>query len=293
MKTNEFILKFLFIVILSIILLAYTMYVLNNTNSDWEFYLKGSWALGVVIPNGAKLEDGTIVRWSEVKNITAIIKLPQIIETDGVIYIVLSAMTQSKTILQVAIGIEPNRTTWLTYAMIVTNISSGANYTWITERGPPSMNNNDLIIISIYLSLHQNKYIWSYKIHDITTNVSYIGLLINDNSQAFMDGEQEVIALESYTKNEHIFMSMGNITLYALFLNNKRVVGGWYFYDGWDWTKHPLFVIGSIQVPNYISISSDNNTIYWRYNPVTWGTPTITTTKTTDVYTNPNKMNDS
>ncbi|MGB9729452.1 MAG: hypothetical protein ACPL1B_06215 [Thermoprotei archaeon] len=279
MRTNKLVFKFLFVMILSIILLVYTIYILNYTNSNWGFYLKGSWALGVVIPNGAKLEDGMIVKWSEVKNITAVIKLPQITETDGTIFIVLSAMTLSKTILQVAIGIEPNHTTWSTYAMIVTNISSGTNYTWITECGPPSMNNNDLIIISIYLSSYQNETLWSYKIHDITTNKSHIGSLVNDNSQAFMDGEQEVIALESYTKNEHVFMNMGNITLYALFLNSKKVISGWYFYDGWDWTKHPLFVIGSVQVPNYISINSNNNIIYWKYNPVTWNTPTITNTR--------------
>lgn len=272
---NKFAFKFLFVMILAIILLAYSLYTINQKNSDWGVYLKGSWALGIVIPNGAKMGDGTVVRWSEVRNITAVVQLPQIIKTDGMIYIVLSAMTLSKTVLQVAVGIEPNRTTWLTYAMIVTNISSGANYTWVADGKPPFMRCNDLIIISIYLSLYQNEYIWSYKVHDVTTNESYTGFLINDNSEAFMDGDQEIIAFESYTKNENVFMNMGNITLYALFLNSKKVVGGWYFYDGWDWTKRPLFVVGSAQVPNYISISNNDSIIYWKYNPSTWNTSTI------------------
>ncbi len=79
-----------------------------------------------------------------------------------------------------------------------------------------------------------------------------LGFLINDNSYTFMDGEQEIIALESYTKKESLFSYMGNIILYALLLNGKKVVSGWYAYDGWDWTKHPLFVVGgSTQAPQY------------------------------------------
>jgi hypothetical protein len=277
MRTNKYFIRFLALLILSIILLSYAFYSINQTNSDWGHYLHVTWALGIVVPNGAKLEDGSIVKWSEIRNITAIIRLPNITRTDGMIYVVLSAMTASKTILQVAAGISPNNTYWLTYAMIALNISSGTNYIWRAENSLPIMDVHHIVSISIYsLKNNQGRYEWNYTVHDITTGEFSSGFLADDNSYTFMDGDQEVIALESYTKKESIFSYMGNVTLYALLLNGKKVISGWYIYDGWDWTKHPLFVVGgSTPSPQYISISSNNGTIYWKYGPISWSTSTI------------------
>lgn len=277
MRTNKYLIRFLALLVLSIILLSYTFYSINQTNSGWEHYLNATWALGIVVPNGAKLEDGSIIKWSEVSNITAIIRLPNITRTDHRIYIVLSAMTASGTILQVAVGLSPNNTHWLTYAMIALNISSGTNYMWRTEGSPPIMEVYHTISISIYsLKNNQGKYEWNYIVHDIITGESNSGFLVDDNSHTFMDGDQEVIALESYTKKESIFSYMGNITLYSLLLNGKKVISGWYIYDGWDWTKHPLFVVGgATPAPQYISISSNNGIIYWKYEPISWSTSTI------------------
>jgi hypothetical protein len=45
-----------------------------------------------------------------------------------------------------------------------------------------------------------------------------------------------------------------------------RVTKGWYYYGDWDTTHNPLFVVGGLNPPPFISVRGlDNGTIEWNY----------------------------
>ena len=66
--------------------------------------------------------------------------------------------------------------------------------------------------------------------------------------------------------------NMGNLTLDTLSVNGRRVSGGWYPYGSWDTSHKPLFVVGGLEPPFYISLQQSGSTTFtWSYNE--WETP--------------------
>ena len=112
---------------------------------------------------------------------------------------------------------------------------------------------------------------WSSSITNFSTGENITVDILNDGSSTFKDGEQEVIALESYTSNEEVFKHMGEAVLHSILVDGKRVLNGWYVDDGQVFDKRPLFEVGGGQVPSFISITSkDYGTIVWRYSKPIW-----------------------
>ena len=79
-------------------------------------------------------------------------------------------------------------------------------------------------------------------------------------------GDQEVFALESYFASNVVFAHMGVMILKTLDINERKVSGGWYPYGSWGTSHKPLFVVGGLNPPSYISIGeSENMTLEWTY----------------------------
>ncbi len=232
-----------------------------------------SWGLGLTIPNGSSLEDETTVEWSKHSNITVVLTLPNISYTDKTIYLIASIMTRGETIIQTAIGIQPNSTYWKSYFMYVTDIyQHNRTYVPVLLDSIPYFFPGQRASISIFFKQDEdNKGCWSSSIINLSTGENITVDILNDGSSTFMDGEQEVIALESYTSNEEVFKHMDEAVLHSILVDGKRLVSGWYVDDGQVFDKRPLFEVGGGQVPFFISITSkDNGTIAWRYSKPTW-----------------------
>jgi hypothetical protein len=86
-----------------------------------------------------------------------------------------------------------------------------------------------------------------------------------------MVGDQEVFALESYSTSNAVFAHMGDMILKTLDIDGRKVSGGWYPYGSWDPSHKPLFVVGGLSPPSYISLGeSENKTLEWSYEQ--WST---------------------
>ena len=57
-----------------------------------------SWAIGVVVPNGAGLEQGESLSWRAASNLTAVVVLPYFTRPDAITYVGLSAIGCDRTI---------------------------------------------------------------------------------------------------------------------------------------------------------------------------------------------------
>lgn len=244
----------------------------ENSKRDSWVALR-SWGLGLTIPNGSLLEDGATVEWGKHSNVTVILTLPNISYTDKTIYLIVSIMTRRDTIIQTAIGIQPNSTYWKSYFMYVTNVyQHNRTYVPVLLDSTPYFFPGHRASISIFFKHNEDhRGCWSSSITNLSTGENITVEILNDGSSAFKDGEQEVIALESYTSNEEVFKNMGEAVLHSILVDGKRIVSGWYIDDGQVFDKRPLFEVGGGPVPSFISImSKDDGTIAWKYSKPIW-----------------------
>lgn len=228
-------------------------------------YRNESWALGIVVPQGAGLEGGGDVRWGSVANVTAEVALPNITLPDRNVYAILSLMASDGSVMQVATGALPNRSSWSTFAWLVTNSNSGQfSYAWILNASGPEMAPESNVVISIFLDSGT----WSLRVSDPGSGQSVQQPFPAGVSPSLRSGDQEVFALESYSKAASTFRDMGNLTLDALFVDGARVVSGFYAYSQWDPAHSPLFVVGSAgaTLPTFINLGqAGDGSFFWDY----------------------------
>jgi hypothetical protein len=235
--------------------------VVRAVGSGGNSYPSGSWGLGIVVPDGSQYADGTSLSWKNAREIEALVQLPHIEDTDNTIYAILSAMIQDGSVLQVAAGINPNMTSWLAYAFFAPNAQS-QDYTLVLNSSKPEMTNGDSISLSIYLSAEH----WNYQVDDIRTHESVQGRFMFNVTPSLKTGDQEIFALESYTRSNIVFEHMTSLVLTSLLINGMRVAKGWYYYGDWDSSHNPLFVVGGLNPPPFISVRGlDNSTVEWSY----------------------------
>ena len=233
-------------------------------------YLNSSWAIGVVVPEGAYTLGGGSVRWEDITNVTASLALPDIASPDGIVYVILSVMTSDGTILQAAAGALPNRTGWLGFGWSVQGADSGKpSYQWVLNASKPEMSPLSNISISIFLTSGQ----WGLRVTDLGAGSSVGNSFPSGPAPSLRAGDQEVFALESYSRTLATFQSMRNLTLYSILLDGRKVTGGSYIYSDWDMIHNPLFVVGSSgsSPPSFIFAGEGpTGSFYWDYAEV-WG----------------------
>ncbi len=229
-----------------------------------SLYHSGSWALGLVVPEGSQYEDGGNLSWETAKNVTAIVRLPNIDHTDNTIYAIVSAMAEDGSVLQLAAGIYPNMTNWLAYAFAIKNMQAyPQNYTWVLNSSKPEMEPGASVTLSIFLSSNN----WDYALEDANTKASVTGKFSSNARPVFKTGDQELFALESYSTSRSAFEHMGSLVLSSLLVDGRRIAKGWYYYGDWDNVHHPLFVVGGLNPPPFLSLQKFNdNTITWSYS---------------------------
>lgn len=227
-------------------------------------YPSGSWGLGIVVPEGSQLQGGGYLSWEDAKNVTAVVTLPSINQTDNAIYAILSAMAGDGSVLQIAAGICPNMTEWLAYGFLIRNLQAiPQNYTWVLNSSKPEMNPGATVTLSIYLSSN----VWEYLLQNTDTKASVSGRFSANIRPTFKPGDQEIFALESYSDSRVAFENMGSLLLDSLLVDGQRVARGWYYYGDWDSAHNPLFVVGGLSPPPFLSVQRlENNTIAWSYN---------------------------
>jgi hypothetical protein len=124
------------------------------------------------------------------------------------------------------------------------------------------------VSLSIYLSQGR----WRYRIEDLSTHEATVGDYASNVPPSLKVGDQEVFALESYSTSNIVFAHMGNLTLDALRINGRQIAGGWYAYGSWDTHHNPLFVVGGLDPPSYISLQEGTDaTLVWSYQQ--WSGP--------------------
>jgi hypothetical protein len=238
-------------------------------------YPSGSWALGVVVPENAQFADGGRLSWENVTAVTAVVQLPNITSTDAPILAVESIMALDGSVLQVAAGIYPNSTRWYAYGWYIGNPKAyPQTYAWILNSSRPEMTPGSSISLSMYFSSGH----WHYAIEEMRTKEITIGEYAFNVPSEVKSGDQEIIALESYSTSDGVFAHMGNMTLNTLNINKRKVADGWYPYGSWDTTHKPLFVVGGLTPPGYISLQQvEGGSLDWSYqelvNPVTLPSP--------------------
>jgi hypothetical protein len=226
-------------------------------------YPSGSWALGVVIPENAQFADGSYLSWQNVTSVTVVVELPNITSTDAPILAVESLMMSDGSVLQVAAGIYPNSTRWYAYGWYIGNVQAyPQTYAWTLNSSRPEMVAGALVSLSIYYSSRH----WHYAIEEMRTKQTTTGKYAFNVPSQVRSGDQEVFALESYSTSNGVFAHMGNMTLNGLTIDEKRIAGGWYPYGSWDSTHKPLFVVGGLTPPAYISLQQgDGGDLNWSY----------------------------
>ena len=233
-----------------------------------QSYPTTSWAVGVVVPQGADLQGGGRVAWDRVSNVTALATLPNITRPDGIVYAVVSLMTGDGTVLQAAVGIWPNDSTWSAYSWLISGADAATlTYDRILNDSPPAMAPGSGIGISIYFASGA----WNLRIWDPATGDAVGRSFPGPLADSLKVGDQEVFALESYTRSSAAFHDMGNLTLSGLFLDGSRVTGGVYAYSDWAPNHSPLFAVGSsgTSPPPFISFGrADDGSFVWGYAPV-------------------------
>jgi len=238
-------------------------------------YPNTSWALGVVVPEGSGLQDGGKVQWGSVTNVTAEVVLPNITSPDRNIYAVISVMTEDGSVLQAAAGALPNRSVWLSFAWFIPDVNSAQlNYDWILNASGPQIAPRSNIVVSIFHASGS----WNLRVADLDSGQAVVQRFPEGISPALRSGDQEVFALESYSKAGSTFQDMGNLTLSALLLDGTRVVSGFYSYSQWDPNHSPLFAVGSsgATLPSFIYLGEGpEGSFFWDYAsvwPTTGGT---------------------
>jgi hypothetical protein len=153
---------------------------------------------------------------------------------------------------------------WLAYGWFIQSPESNPQtYAWVLNSSKPEMTAGALISLSIYISYDS----WMYKVEDITTHEGVNGKFPFDVTPYFKVGDQEVFALESYSRSTNVFQHMGSFVLSALLVGGRMITKGQYFYGDWDTAHNPLFVVGGLNPPSFISMNSfTNGTVTWTYS---------------------------
>ncbi len=233
----------------------------------------GSWALGMVVPQGASLSTGQKVSWGSVTNLTALVRIPDLGYADNTVLAVLSAMVSDSSVVQVSAGLFPGSDTWRAVGWLIPDVGAVHHqYIWVLNSTYPPIAPGSLVSLSLFSSAKG----WSYSLTDLDTGLGVAGTFAGGSPQPLKSGDQEVFALESYSSNVSLFSSMGNLTLQSLFVDGKVVTGGTYYLGDWDPTHQPLFVVGGLPPPSWIAVtSSPNGTVVWGYSNE-WGAFGIT-----------------
>jgi len=229
-----------------------------------QYSSSGSWALGLVVPQGAPLSGGSKVSWGSVSNVTVGLQLPEIQHTDATIYAILSVMTSDGSILQLASGLEPNATSWRTYGMWIRNPTEyPQEYRTVLDNSSPALAPGAWISLSMYV---ENGF-WNYRARGSGPSDSIHSVLNESLSPTPMSGDQEVFALESYTSTGSVFAGMRNLTVSSVLIDGDEVQGGTYFYGGgWNPSHTPLFIVGGEPPPIFVTAQScTGNYACWSY----------------------------
>ncbi len=229
-------------------------------------YPNVSWALGMVVPEGAGIQGGGKVQWETVRNVTAQVMLPNITRPDGVVYAVLSVMTSDRVVLQVAAGAAPGRDGWLAFSWCIRGLGTAQlTYQWLLNGTEPLMAPGGNISLSIF----EASGVWNLKVSDSDSGVNAGKAFPSGIATSLGAGDQEVFALESYSRSGNVFRSMGNLTMQGVLLDGRRVTDGFYSYGQWDPNHTPVFIVGSSgsSPPTFIYLGeSAPGSYYWTYS---------------------------
>jgi hypothetical protein len=232
-------------------------------SASWPTGDTGSWAVGLAVPEGAPLADGSRVAWESSGNITATVRLPAISETDQTIYAILTVMSGSGLIMQVAAGLYPGMESWRAYVLYTRAASQPVSYTWVVNDSAPTMAPGARISLAAY----RGEGGWMYEVLNFDTGAKSSGAIAVDTSDHFAKGDQEAFALESYTSTPEVFASMGTMELIQLQLDGVTVTGGWYTMAGWNPEQSPLFLVGGYTPPSFAAVDSGGGTsMEWTYS---------------------------
>lgn len=199
--------------------------------------------------------------WASSQNVTAVMRLPNIGAVDDTVYVILSGMSMSGSVMQVAAGIYPGMASWRAYVLCLRDPSTQA-YSWVANDSAPTMSPGDEVSLSMFHSGAG----WNYSVADISTGEVASGQLATDGVGGFRPGDQEVMALESYSSTNGVFSGMGSMRLDGLQVDGASVNGGWYLIGGWDPLHAPLFLVGGHQPPSFVSASLGASTATWVYS---------------------------
>ena len=259
------------ILCLSLLLLSSLCFSASAVSSSQQ-YSSGPWGLGVVVPENAGFTDGTRLSWAKATNVSTEVTLPNITYSDYPTLAVESLMAADGSVMQIAAGIYPGNSKWLAYGWYIRDVQAyPQSYVWILNSSGPEMAAGAHISLSI--ALQQGR--WEYRIVDINTKEKVEGKYASTVPPALKIGDQEVFALESYATSILVFIHMGNLTLGALRINGRKIISGWYGYGSWDTYHNPLFVVGGLDPPSYISVlATANGSIVWNYEQWPTSEPT-------------------
>jgi hypothetical protein len=234
-----------------------------NQSQPERRYPTGSWGLGVVVPEGSGFVDGGRVSWANATAVSITVTLPNISLTDYPVYAVESVMAADGSIMQVAAGIYRNSTRWLGYGWYIKNVLAyPQDYLWVLNASKPDVASG----ASVSLSISRIQDRWQYGFEDLTSRESTAGDFPSSVPPVLRVGDQEVFALESYSASNGVFAQMGNLTLDAISINGRQIATGWYEYGAWQNRRVPLFVVGGLGPPPYISLQpSKDSTWVWSY----------------------------
>ena len=240
----------------------------GQTTPTSPTYPNTSWALGIVVPQGAPLAGGGRLRWEDVENVTAVFTLPNITMPDGVIYAVLSVMTDTNGVIQAAVGVRPNGAAWFAYSWSVPDVGAvPLVYHWVLNGTEPKMPPGSDAVVTIFRSLGS----WNVKITNADKGTSMTHEIPDGQGSSIEAGDQELFSLESYTRSTGTFSGMGNLTLRYVLVDGTEVSGGTYAYSEWDPNHSPLFVVGSSgsSPPSFISLGqAKSGSFVWGYGEV-------------------------
>jgi hypothetical protein len=194
--------------------------------------------------------------------------LPDITLCDSPVLLVESLMAADGSVMQIAAGIYPGNSKWLAYGWFIRNVEAyPQSYDWVLNSSKPEMQAGEQVSLSIFLSQGR----WRYRLEDMSTNEVTTGEYAATVPPTLKVGDQEVFALESYTTSTLVFAHMGNLTLNLLRINGRKIATGWYGYGSWDTQHNPLFVVGGLDPPSYMSLQTTNRgSIVWGYEQ--WAT---------------------
>jgi hypothetical protein len=231
----------------------------NSAQLEQQEYPSGPWALGIVVPENSRLTGGGMLSWTNVTSVSSQVTLPNMTYSDYPTLAVESLMASDGSVMQIAAGLYPGNSKWLAYGWFIKDVKAyPSSYDWVLNSSKPAMGAGAPITLSISMSEGR----WRYRVEDLSTAEVASGEY-PEVPPALKVGDQEVFALESYTTTNLVFAHMGNLTLDALRINGRKLTAGWYGYGSWDARHNPLFTVGGLAPPSYISLQETNGTLVW------------------------------